>query len=150
MDAIHLHLLLNHIPIVGIIIGVLILTAGFFLKNVSVKRTALAVLIFSAISAVPAFFSGESAEHLAEDIPGISHQLIEEHEEAAAVFIWLIVISGILAAAAFVLSFSKGKLLPILYALIFLFTAASIVTAVLTGTSGGEIRHTELHNNIPT
>lgn len=149
MNAIHFHLLLNHIPIVGIIIGILILTAGFFLKNISVKRTALAVLFFSAITAIPAFLSGERAEHLAEDIPGIAHQLIEEHEEAAAIFIWLIAVTGILSGAAFLLSFSKRKLLPILYVLVFLLAIASIAAAVQTGTSGGEIRHTELHDSLP-
>jgi len=147
MNAAHLHLLTNHIPIVGIIIGLLILAAGFIFKNTVVKRTALAVFIFAALLAVPAFLTGEGAEELIEDMAGISHQLIEEHEDKAAVFIWLIEITGILAAATLILSFSLKKSMNLLYVIVFCLAAASAVYAFEAGNSGGLIRHSELRQN---
>src|SRR5690606_26021317 len=137
MNAAHLHLLTNHIPIVGISIGLLILAAGFIFKNTVVKRTALAVFIFAALLAVPAFLTGEDAEELIEDMAGISHQLIEEHEDMAAVFIWLIEVTGILAAATLILSFSLKKSIDFLYVIVFCLAAVSAVYAFETGNSGG-------------
>jgi len=147
MNATHLHLLTNHIPIVGVIIGLLILTAGFIFRNTAVKRTALAVFVFAALLAVPAFLTGEGAEELIEDMTGISHRLIEEHEDKAAVFIWLIEVTGILATATLILSFSLKKSLNLLYAVILCLAVACVIYAFETGSSGGKIRHSELHQN---
>lgn len=147
MNAAHLHLLTNHIPIVGVIIGLLILTAGFIFKNTSVKRTALAVFVFAAVLAVPAFLTGENAEELIENMAGINHQQIEEHEDKGVVFVWLIEVTGILAAAALILSFSLKKSMGIFYAAVFCLAAVCAVYAFETGSSGGKIRHSELHQN---
>jgi hypothetical protein len=58
MNTVHWHLLLNHLPIIGGIIGMGILVAGFVLKNNPiVKRTALGVFVFSAVFAIPAFLN---------------------------------------------------------------------------------------------
>lgn len=37
------------------------------------------MLIFSFLLTLPAFFSGEGAEEMIEDLPTISHRLIHEH-----------------------------------------------------------------------
>ena len=50
MDGAHFHLLVNHIPIVGTIFGMLILLAGLILKNDTVKQTGLGTLMVSALS----------------------------------------------------------------------------------------------------
>ena len=54
MDGAHAHLLFNHFPIIGSILSVLVLLAGFIIKNGIVKKTAMAMIVFTAVMTVPA------------------------------------------------------------------------------------------------
>lgn len=83
MNAAQIHLGLNHLPVVSMLIGALVLLAGHALRQPPVRMTALAILIFAGLSSVPTFLSGEPSEDLIEDRPGISKKMIHEHEEAA-------------------------------------------------------------------
>ena len=97
MNSAHLHLLLNHVPLIGILIGMLVCVSGFIFKDYSIKRIALAIFIFSALSALPAYLTGEGAEEAIEHLPGVEKTLIEKHEEGALTFIWLIGAMGVAA-----------------------------------------------------
>ncbi len=72
MNGAHLHLIGNHLPIVGIIIGTLVMIVGLILKKDQIKQTALGINIFSALTSLFAFFTGEEAEEVVEEIKGIS------------------------------------------------------------------------------
>ena len=112
MDATHLHLILSHFPIIGTIIGIVILAYGQFSKNIEIQKVALAAFILMAIFTIPVFLTGEGAEETVEKIPVISEQLIENHEELAEKAIWLMGVLGILSIISFFaiikkLSFAK-------------------------------------------
>ncbi|MFB0910014.1 MAG: hypothetical protein QMA99_03555, partial [Flavobacterium sp.] len=83
MNDAHLHLLVNHFPIIGTILGLGTLVAGIALKNNSVKNTAYCLFVVSAVFAALSMATGEGAEEMVEDMPNIGHQIIHEHEELA-------------------------------------------------------------------
>ena len=83
MNDAHLHLLVNHFPIIGTIFGLGILISGLFLKNNSVKNTAYVLFITAAIFGFLAISTGEGAEEIVEDFPNIGKKIILEHEEIA-------------------------------------------------------------------
>lgn len=58
MNDAHYHLIVNHLPIVGLLIGILVLIAGLVFNKTEVKLTALGILIFSAITSIAAFYTG--------------------------------------------------------------------------------------------
>ena len=72
MNDTHYHLIVNHLPIVGLLIGILVLIAGLVFNKTEVKLTALGILIFSAITSIAAFYTGEGAEDILENLEGIS------------------------------------------------------------------------------
>jgi hypothetical protein len=146
MNDAHLHLLFNHLPIVGSLIGLLILAAGIFLKQGLVRKTAFAVLIFSALVTLPAFFTGEGAEEIVEKLPGISHNLIHEHEEAAELALWLSEALGILALIAFYLEHIQHKLSGMANLFTLIFSIGTFASFAKTGNTGGEIHHPEISN----
>jgi hypothetical protein len=148
MNDAHLHLLFNHLPIVSSLIGLLILAAGIFLKQGIVRKTAFAVLIFSALVTLPAFFTGEGAEEIVEELPGISHNLIHEHEEAAELALWLSEALGILALIAFYLEYIQHKLSGMANLFTLIFSIGTFVSFAKTGNTGGEIHHPEISNVI--
>ena len=146
MNDAHLHLLFNHLPIVSSLIGLLILAAGIFLKQGLVRKTAFGVLIFSALVTLPAFFTGEGAEEIVEELPGISHNLIHEHEEAAELALWLSETLGILALIAFYLEHIKHKFSGMANFLALIFSIGTFVLFAKTGNTGGKIHHPEISN----
>jgi uncharacterized membrane protein len=147
MNDAHLHLLVNHFPIIGTIFGLGILIAGIVFKNNAVKNTAFVLLMVSAVFGFAAMSTGEGAEELVEDMPSVGDKIIHNHEELAEKFILVLYITGgfaLLSLIANVKKHSKAKLFTWITLLL------AIVTVVLVkevGTSGGEIRHTEIRAN---
>lgn len=147
MNEAHFHLVVNHLPIVGILIGLLVLVTGFILKKPEVKVTALGIFVFSALASVAAFYSGEGAEEIVENIPGISETLINQHEEAAELFFTVVLILGGISLITMFLEIKKNRFAKFGFILVILFALAAGVLAKNVGTTGGEIRHTEIRND---
>jgi uncharacterized membrane protein len=147
MNGAHIHMVLNHFPIIGTIIGFLVLVAGFFLKSSTIKRVGLGILIFTSIVGIPAFLSGDKAEEVIEHIPGISEKIIEQHEEIAEVFIWLVGLTGIFSLVTLYLDIKEKSLNTILYYVTIAVALVSIFISQKVGTTGGEIRHTEIRSS---
>lgn len=150
MNQAHLHLLLNHLPILGALFGLLILAGGFFLKNEPVKRTALGLFVFSAILAIPAYLTGEGAEEVVENLPGASENLMEAHEEMANIFLWMVGALGLISLVTLYTDLKSKKVAPMLYTLTFVAAIGTMVLAQRVGSSGGEIRHTEIRSGATT
>ena len=69
MNGAHYHLVLNHLPIIIPIVGLLILIGGFAIKC-EIAGTAYCIFILGAITAFAAVATGESAEHVVKQIQG--------------------------------------------------------------------------------
>ena len=83
MNLAHLHLLLNHFPIIGTIVALGLFIASFIGKNDDLKRSSLIVFAAIALLTLPAFFSGIGAQRAIRKDPGVSAALIDRHEGAA-------------------------------------------------------------------
>ena len=79
MNDAHLHLVVNHFPIIGTILGLGILITGMLFKNNSVKNTAYILFIVAAIFAAFSMGTGEGAEELVEELPSVGKEIIHEH-----------------------------------------------------------------------
>ena len=150
MNDAHLHMVVNHFPIIGTILGLGILIVGIILKNNSVKNTAYALFIVAALFALASIATGDGAEELVEDMPNIGKRIIHEHEEIAeklAIVLYLLGAISILGIVLNLKNHSKAKFIS------FVAVIVAIVGAYLTilaGTSGGEIRHTEIRDDVIT
>jgi beta-lactamase regulating signal transducer with metallopeptidase domain len=147
MNTAHWHLLFNHFPIIGNIIGLFLLALGFLLKNEIVRRCAYAVFILTGLLCIPAYLTGEPAEEVAENLAGVSHQIIHKHEDAAA---FGFLASGITAISALIALFASLRNKTWKGMLGILTLLAAVGTAIImynVGNSGGEIRHTEIRKD---
>ncbi|NQW42859.1 MAG: hypothetical protein HQ463_05450 [Bacteroidetes bacterium] len=143
MNQAHLHLLFNHLPIIIPFIGLMVLLSGIFLKSDIVQRTAYCILIAGALCTIPAFFTGEGAEEIAEEL-GINHKIIHEHEETAELFAIISYLMGTFSIFSLWLNWKKSKYSFYFNYLLIAFILVTLFFAQKTGTSGGEIRHTEI------
>ena len=147
MNDAHLHLVVNHFPIIGTIFGLGILIAGLFLKNNTVKNTAYVLFVVAAIFAFISMSTGEGAEEMVEDMPNIGKQIIHEHEELAEKLALLLYATGIFSLVALYTSLKNHKFSKIASYITLVLALGAAVLGSSVGTSGGEIRHTEIRDN---
>lgn len=144
----HLHLLLNHVPVIGTLLALLLLLVAFVRKSDEVKKVTLGLFVLTALVTVPVYLTGEPAEEMVERIPGVSDALIERHEDAALFSLIAVEVAGIIALAGLLL-LRRKKGLGNLLALVTL--ALSLITGGLfawTANLGGQIRHTEISTGV--
>ncbi|MGH2665595.1 hypothetical protein [Flavobacterium sp.] len=143
MNDAHLHMVVNHFPIIGLFFGIGILLYGIIRKNTTLINTAYSIFIICMIMGKISMFTGEKGEDIVENL-GISHDLIHEHEELAEGFMKVMYALGLTSILG--LYFNRKKHPKAIF-LAYLVITLSIISAVLSksvGTSGGEIRHTEI------
>ena len=142
LNPAHWHLLVNHLPIIGSIIGLFILGYGIISKTEVVIKMSYWLFIVLAVFAVIAKQTGEQAEGFIMSAKLADETLIEPHAQAADYAQWSMIILGLIALAAlFINRLKTPKVMP----LIVLITA--LVAAGLmgwTGFLGGEIMHKEI------
>ena len=147
MNDAHLHLAVNHFPIIGTILGLGILFSGMILKNNSVINTAYALFIVSVIFAAFSMGTGEGAEEAVEDMATVGKKVIHEHEEMAeklAILLYVLAVISIGGIYLNIKNHAKAKLVS--YAALLL-AIIGVFLAQQTGTTGGEVRHTEIRND---
>ena len=143
MNLPHLHLMLNHVPVLGTLFGLVLLAWGLWRQNLSLQRAALVTFVAAALIAIPVFFTGEPAEDAVERLAGVADNAIDAHEDAALVSLIAIELLGALGLAGLLLARSRYSPRMVIRGAL----AVAIVTAGLmawTANLGGRIRHTEL------
>lgn len=143
-NAAHWHLVLNHLPVAGSLAALLLLGWAWIKNTDDLKRVALAALVLVAIVSVPAYLTGDPAEHSLKGLPGISKRWISNHEDAAAFALWSAVAVGVAALAALVI-FRKKRSLPRWVTSVFLLLSLGVCTIMArTANFGGKIHHPEI------
>lgn len=141
-NAVHLHLILNHAPVFGELFAVGLLLAAAVLRSTTLLRTALAVVILTALSAIPVFFTGRAAADTIGKLEGIDQEAIGPHEEAAERFLFVAGAAGVAAVVALVRP--RRTTVAIAAAL----TLLSFGLAGWTANRGGLIHHQELRGPV--
>jgi hypothetical protein len=145
MNFAHLHLLLNHFPIIGTMIGCGLFFASLFKKSSDLRRSSLVIFVAMALLAIFTFVSGFPAADRVKEVPGISDALIARHTGAAELAIWFIEILGGLSLAALFQSHKTGKVAHWNVLAIVVFSLVTLGLMARTGNTGGDIRHPEDH-----
>lgn len=148
MSFAHLHLLLNHFPVIGAILAIALLGFAVLRRNDVLGRTSLWLFGMLGVVSVAVYFTGGPAEEAIEKLPGFSEAITERHEESAQVATIAFALFGAMALGA--LAFFRKKSLPrslMLGAFVLSIVAGGMMgyTALL----GGQVRHTEIRSVAP-
>ena len=149
MNLAHVHLLLNHIPVLGTIFAFLILAWGVVGRSHDLTRAGLVSLVASAVMAIPTNLTGDPAADAVKGLPGVTTPIISAHEDAADLAFYVLLAVGALALVALVVPMlsddARRKL-----------TLAVLAGALIAGglmaraaNLGGRIRHTEIRSEKP-
>lgn len=138
--------MITHLPLFGIFLGALVLLYGIIRKEKQVKFVALSIIIIATVGALISFQTGESAEETVEHISGVTHAVVEEHEESAEVTIVFFYALGLLSLAALFLETRKKNLANRISILVLVLAALAFYFVMQTAALGGKIRHTEIQD----
>ncbi|WP_053992273.1 hypothetical protein [Mangrovimonas sp. TPBH4] len=147
MNSAQLHLALTHLPLVGIFLGILVLIAGMILEQNTVKLTAYAIFIFSALISIFAFYSGEGAKIVLDNVSNISETLIHKHAEYAEVFFAASLLLGALSLIGFIVNVKFSQYDKIITVCVLLLALINASLAIYVGSSGHAIRHSEIRTH---
>jgi hypothetical protein len=97
MNLTHVHLLLNHFPVIGTMIGIALLVVALIGKSEDLERASLVIFLGIALITIPTYQSGNAAQHAIKNIPGVSADLMQAHNDAALLAFLFMEITGAVA-----------------------------------------------------
>ena len=136
--------MLNHVPVIGTVIGLLLLLVAFGRKSDELKQVTLGLFVLIALVTVPVYLTGEPAEEMVENIPGISKGMIDRHEDAALFSLIAMEVAGVIALAALLLFHTNRRLGNLLAIVTLVFSVITGGLMAWTANLGGQVRHTEI------
>lgn len=140
----YLHLISNHMPIIGMLMGVIALLVGLALRQRAALLPGLAIVLISGLSAWPVYLTGDAAYKPVRKISDYEgSDWLDEHMDRADRTIWVFYATAGLAGLAIGLPRRwPSTAMP-------LAVASMLGAMVCTGVSayiakpGGLVRHTE-------
>ncbi len=145
MNLAHIHIILNHFPTIGTVIGLVLFVLALVGKNNELKRFALGLFLVTGILVIPTYLSGSAAsEIVTAQRVGTSEALIQAHQDDA---LFAFLFAGITAVFAWlglwqIRRFGAEKQWNA--ALVLLLGIVTVGLMINTGTAGGEITHPEI------
>jgi hypothetical protein len=153
MEPTHVHLLLNHFPTIGFLIGLILFVISLIAKNAELKRASLVIFVGIALVAIPTYVSGNAAQEVlcgggpkaaACTNSSMSKSLIQTHEGAALVAFTAIILTGAFAWLGLWQIRRTSRAENWNLAVILLLSLMAFGLAARAANIGGEIRHPEI------
>lgn len=145
MNSSQIHLALTHVPVILSLIGLTILIIALIRKNDTLTKTSFFIFLAAGLFTLPVYFTGEGAEEVVENLPGVSEGTIGKHEQFASISLTIILICAAMSLAALFL-YKSLSIAKIMKHVVLLFAFASAATMAQTAHLGGQIRHTEIQS----
>ncbi|HEY2858489.1 MAG TPA: DUF2214 family protein [Terracidiphilus sp.] len=146
MNLAHVHLLLNHFPTVGMIVGLGLFLVAVAGKSDHLKSASLVIFFGIALLSIPTFVSGTAAGLTLSKNPEVSKAMVDTHETAALEALAVMELTGALAWLGLwqrrrLSHFPQGTLAAVLFTGLLTFGLMARAANI-----GGEIRHPELRS----
>ena len=144
MNWAHVHLIINHFPVIGVLGAILLLVYSLIWKSEEVKMVSFGVFVLIALITLPVYFTGEAAAKVVKDLPGVTEAFVGRHEEMAELALVLMEVLGLMSLVGLFLLRRTGSIPK--WAVIMVLVTSLITAAVVgfTANLGGQIRHTEI------
>lgn len=144
MNPLHIHLLINHLPIAGTLLGIFVLILALWRRSEQTEFIAYFLFTISSLGAVITYLTGEGAEEAVEHLQGFSKTVIENHEDFALYPLLALILLGIVSVAGMIFIQKKSGLARKMPSILLVLSLISFILIAWTGYLGGQIRHTEL------
>jgi uncharacterized membrane protein len=143
-DLVHLHLLLNHFPTVGMIVGLGVFVLALLKQSEDLRRGGLAVLFVIALLSLPTYMTGYSAQKSIKGMPGVSQGVIDLHQRSALMALMFMEATGVVAWYGLWRARRRPSSSRRNTAAVLLLSAVTLGLMSSAANVGGEIRHPEV------
>jgi hypothetical protein len=141
-DAPHVHLMINHFPIILAVMGVVAVVMALITKRQGVWLYAVVTLTLAGLSVVPVHWTGDAAADVMKHKWYVVREAIEKHDDSSDITMWVMLLTGAVSAYAWWRLVRRGgdASIPVwLRAAIVLGALGSAGTGAYTAYLGGEI-----------
>jgi hypothetical protein len=158
MNLAHVHLLLNHFPVIGTIIGLGLFLVALVGKSDDLKRACLVIFLGIALLTIPTYVTGNAAQEAicigpsngpCTD-PGVSKSLIRTHEGAALQGFAFMELTGAFAWLGLWQFRRISRVSRLNLSAVLLLSIVTVGLMARAADIGGEIRHPEIRSGPET
>jgi len=146
MNLAHVHIVLNHVPSLGSIAGLLLLAVGIYRKDEVIKQSACFVLVLITMAVLPTYISGAEAQRIVAKSPSYSPGLVQLHQNAAMITLLSMTAAGMFAWFGLWEYRRHGKSGSLTTTATLISTMAAAASVLVTANIGGTISHPEIRN----
>ena len=143
-DLAHVHLLINHFPTIGTILGLGLLLLAFIRKNDHLKKVSLEMLFLIALATMPVYVSGQAAAEALKGQSGVSAAAIVAHNDAALGSFIMMEITGFVAWLVLWRMRRIGWPTTGLTYAVLVLSVMTVAAVARAANIGGDIRHPEI------
>jgi uncharacterized membrane protein len=154
MSLVHIHLLLNHFPTVGMIVGLSLFVASLLIRNDHLVRASLLVFFGIAVLTIPTYITGNAAQMAICKVKdqvtdpcidlNVSKAMIESHEAAALPALAFMIFTGAFAWLGLWQYRRLARVARWNLIVILVLALATFGLMAKAANLGGEIRHPEV------
>ena len=137
------HLLLNHFPVVLSVVALATAILALLLRRRTIWQAAMAALTVAGVFVYPVHFTGDEAQEALEHTWYIKPGVMDAHDKAAGIAMWIILIAGAFAAYSWWRSMKHPEeILPgWTRAGVLVGALAAVISVTYTAYLGGKIIH---------
>ncbi|WP_220195338.1 hypothetical protein [Ktedonospora formicarum] len=148
MTLAHVHLLVNHFPILGTLFIMALFIIALVFRSTLMQKVSLWFLVVIALLTAVAYATGDKAEAAVQGLPGISEQIIHLHANVARIGLILMFITGVIALWGAVFYRKHHKLPRLLLITVLIVLLLNTALFAYVGFLGGQIHHQEIRSAI--
>jgi len=144
MNYSHVHIILNHFPTIGTLLGVVLYVYALWKKNQDLQIVSFITFLVLAMIAIPTVITGAAADLAVSERPGVNLAMVELHRDGAITAFTVLMLTGTFSWLA--LWQVRRFRTPSPWTVWTVLGLGVITLALLmqTGTLGGEISHPEI------
>lgn len=139
MNAVHVHLIVNHLPMAATLFGCILLAYGWTKKSEPLVNAALCTFMAAAAVVAVVYFTGAEAEDVLLPAYGLKATRIHAHSLAGELTVYACAANGLIAYAAYELYRERKPAASKVILALAVVSVAVTVMMIWTGWSGARI-----------
>ena len=140
----HIHLMLNHIPVIGVAVPITLLLTDSVRKSRKLEWLSLQMFVVFSLLTIPVYLTGSPAHRQMRKMPEISQDAIQRHCNAADFAFWTMEGLGAFSLFALYKFRSSEAVPPPLTAALLGLALLTLGLMIWVANLGGKIRHSEI------
>ncbi len=147
----YIHVLINHLPVTGLFVAVLVLAIGAVMRHRHIVLVGLALVAVFAAAVIPVVYFGEQGfDRVLAMTYEEGGQWLRRHQQLAQTWKYLYYTTAVVAAVSFIVGLLRPKTLWTTVPLTLVLAIGSLAAGGAISEAGGKVRHTECRAALPT